>query len=1047
MERAGSAFVAATRLPGGKVIWAARDTAKAQRKLNDLAWTAHHGKRGYIIKLDLASKNKIDQFVDEFKKREKNLHCLILNAAYWGPRRLTEDGFEETFGVNHLGHMYLVYKLLDVLKASAPSRVIVVGSDIHRLYSGVNFDDLMMEENYGAWRAYGHSKLCTILFGRELAKRLEGSGITVSIAHPGTPVPSELMRNSWAFWSLFHMFVLQPVFHLFCRTTMQGAQTTVYCACSEECGKVTGNYYELVARARLYAQYLTLTLFLRNAKKDCPNAAARDDAAAKRLWDISCEMQSDSPLLRVYRAMYYLAAVLLALSFVVDAERLLVLTVATERTDGFLRTERSLLQFSLNYHVLGLGTKWNGGDVRRTIGGGQKIRLLRDYLAQYKHDQDLVVLFIDGMRNLVSYDVVVNGDEKLILERFLQSGAKVLFSAEQYCWPDKSLAVSYPVIKRGKRYLNSGAFIGYASYVNKLLSEGQVKDDDDDQLFYTRVFLNDKLREKYEIKLDSTAELFQNLNGAVDDVDFDVSPDPRSDPRRGVRLDNLAYSSEPLVVHGNGPSKIHLNKLGNYLGNWWNPSAGCVACQEDQLSLDEDEEKWPFVVLASFITKPSPFVDLYFENLLSLSYPKSRMGIYLYNGVENYTRLVADFRREASKSFAFVESPSITSGDERFSFVKISTGSAADERQARDNAVQWCQERNCDYLLVWDANARLERPDTLQLLIKRNKPVVAPLLRTEGRLWSNFWGAISDNGFYQRSDDYVAIVEGQRVGIWNVPYVTMLYLVRKERLSKMVNPYSYNLKADPDMSFCQYCRDKDYFMYVDNTVEYGRSLDDYGYDSANSSSDLANLLSNKKEWERKYLHKDYGKVLEDDYVLALPCPDVYSFPIFSPAFCKDLIDTMEAYGKWSSGSHEDARLLGGYENVPTRDIHMNQVGLEAVWLKILDDYVRPVQEKAFTGYYSRPPKALMNFVVRYKPEEQASLRPHHDASTYTVDIALNRAGIDYEGGGVRYVRYNCTAKDLELGWALMHPGRLTHMHEGLQTTSGTRYIMVSFVDP
>ncbi|KHJ41694.1 oxidoreductase, 2OG-Fe(II) oxygenase family protein [Trichuris suis] len=739
--------------------------------------------------------------------------------------------------------------------------------------------------------------------------------------------------------------------------------------------------------------------------------------------------------------MCYFAAVLLALAFVADAEHLLVLTVATERTDGFLRTERSLLQFSLNYRVLGLGTKWNGGDVRRTVGGGQKIRLLREALDQYKHEQDLVILFIDG------YDVIVNGDEKLILERFLQTGAKVLFSAEGFCWPDKSLAVSYPVVKRGKRYLNSGAFIGYASYIRKLLSEGQVKDDGDDQLFYTLVFLNDKLREKYEIKLDSTAELFQNLNGAVDDVDLDLSPDPQSDPRRGVRLANLAYSSEPLIVHGNGPSKIHLNMLGNYLGNWWNPSIGCIACEEDELQLDQDEEKWPFVVLASFITKPSPFVDLYFENLLSLSYPKSRMGIYLYNGVENYTQIVADFRQEALKSFAFVESPSITSGDERFAFVKISTGSAADERQARDNAVQWCQERNCDYLLVWDANARLERPDTLQLLIKRNKPVVAPLLHTEGRLWSNFWGAISDNGFYSRSDDYVAIVERQRLGIWNVPYVTLLYLVRKERLSKMVNPYSYNMNADADMSFCQYCREKDYFMYVDNTVEYGHSVDDYGYDSTNSSSDLGNLLRNKKEWERKYLHKDYTNVLEDDYVLGMACPDVYSFPIFSLAFCKDLIDTMEAYGKWSSGSHQDSRLLGGYENVPTRDIHMNQVGLEPVWLKILDDYVRPVQEKAFTGYYSRPPKALMNFVVRYKPEEQASLRPHHDASTYTVDVALNKAGVDYEGGGVRYVRYNCTARDLEPGWALMHPGRLTHMHEGLQTTSGTRYIMVSFVDP
>lgn len=104
----------------------------------------------------------------------------------------------------------------------------------------------------------------------------------------------------------------------------------------------------------------------------------------------------------------------------------------------------------------------------------------------------------------------------------------------------------------------------------------------------------------------------------------------------------------------------------------------------------------------------------------------------------------------------------------------------------------------------------------------------------------------------------------------------------------------------------------------------------------------------------------------------------------------------------------------------------------------------------------------MIFVVRYRPDEQASLRPHLDASTYSIDVALNRRDIDYEGGGVRYVRYNCTiAADrignikfssikndtLFLGWSMLFPGRLTHLHEGLPTTKGTRYILVSFINP
>ncbi|XP_061758354.1 procollagen-lysine,2-oxoglutarate 5-dioxygenase 1-like [Nerophis ophidion] len=87
------------------------------------------------------------------------------------------------------------------------------------------------------------------------------------------------------------------------------------------------------------------------------------------------------------------------------------------------------------------------------------------------------------------------------------------------------------------------------------------------------------------------------------------------------------------------------------------------------------------------------------------------------------------------------------------------------------------------------------------------------------------------------------------------------------------------------------------------------------------------------------------------------------------------------------------------------------------------------------------------FVVRYKPDEQPFLRPHHDASTFTINIALNERGLHYQGGGCNFLRYDCAIDAPRKGWALMHPGRLTHYHEGLPTTAGVRYIAVSFVDP
>ena len=86
-------------------------------------------------------------------------------------------------------------------------------------------------------------------------------------------------------------------------------------------------------------------------------------------------------------------------------------------------------------------------------------------------------------------------------------------------------------------------------------------------------------------------------------------------------------------------------------------------------------------------------------------------------------------------------------------------------------------------------------------------------------------------------------------------------------------------------------------------------------------------------------------------------------------------------------------------------------------------------------------------MVRYRVGEQENLKPHHDASTYTLNVALNKPQVDYQGGGCRFVRYNCSVVETKKGWAMIHPGRLTHYHEGLKVSGGTRYIMVSFIDP
>ena len=155
-----------------------------------------------------------------------------------------------------------------------------------------------------------------------------------------------------------------------------------------------------------------------------------------------------------------------------------------------------------------MGEEWKGGDMNHP-GGGYKINLLKEELAKHKDNKDLIVMFTD------SYDVIMVAGKDQILTKFKNLGARVVFSAEDFCWPDQTLKEKYPKVDKGYRFLNSGGFIGYAADLYGIVSELPVADTDDDQLYYTKVYLDENLRQKYNMVLDHKAEIFQNLNGAV----------------------------------------------------------------------------------------------------------------------------------------------------------------------------------------------------------------------------------------------------------------------------------------------------------------------------------------------------------------------------------------------------------------------------------------------------------------------------------------------------------------------------------------------------
>jgi NAD(P)-dependent dehydrogenase (short-subunit alcohol dehydrogenase family) len=249
-------------LAGATVILACRDVAKAEAARVDIQRTTRRNDV-VVMPLDLGDMESIRSFARAFHERYQRLDVLVNNAGvHTRERRLTKDGFESTFGVNHLGTALLTLELLDLLKRSAPSRVVVVSSDLH--YRGkMAWDDLQQERrSFAGIAAYNQSKLANVLFTKALARRLAGTGVTVNALHPGV-VATELTRAyPSALIKLWHLFLISPE---------RGAECTLHVATSPDVADVTGEYFEK-SRVKPAAR------------------EARDEAAQEKLWKLTMEL-------------------------------------------------------------------------------------------------------------------------------------------------------------------------------------------------------------------------------------------------------------------------------------------------------------------------------------------------------------------------------------------------------------------------------------------------------------------------------------------------------------------------------------------------------------------------------------------------------------------------------------------------------------------------------------------------------------------------------------------------------------------------------------
>ena len=245
---------------GGTVVLACRDQGRgeaAQREVVEQSKNPHVT----LMLVDLASQASIIAFADQFTKDYGRLDALVNNAGvYTNQRRTTVDGLEEQFAVNYLSGFLLSHLLLDLLIASAPSRIVNVASTAHKGAS-IHFDDLQGETKYRGPRAYGQSKLAQVLFTAEFARRLAGTGVTVNACHPGV-IKTNLGGTASAIFRFVRMFFKSPA---------KGAETPVFLVASPSVSTLTGQYFA-------------------DRRVKPPSRAAQDPYTARRLYDVSVKL-------------------------------------------------------------------------------------------------------------------------------------------------------------------------------------------------------------------------------------------------------------------------------------------------------------------------------------------------------------------------------------------------------------------------------------------------------------------------------------------------------------------------------------------------------------------------------------------------------------------------------------------------------------------------------------------------------------------------------------------------------------------------------------
>lgn len=260
----GIGKVTATALAqmGAELVIHGRNQEKTEKTVKEIQSASGNPNLSYLL-ADFSNLDQVRDMAEKFQEKHNRLDILVNNAGAFFNRRVTsQHGVEMTFLVNHLAPFTLTNSLLDLLKKSSPSRIINLSSEGHRQGS-LDLNDLNFNKGYFGMKAYGRSKLANILFTVELARRLEGSGVTVNAVHPGH-IATDMWKNNFGILGPLLKWIMEQV----ALSPQEGAENTIYLASSPEVADISGKY------------------FIKNQPAS-PSADALDPDLARQLWAIS----------------------------------------------------------------------------------------------------------------------------------------------------------------------------------------------------------------------------------------------------------------------------------------------------------------------------------------------------------------------------------------------------------------------------------------------------------------------------------------------------------------------------------------------------------------------------------------------------------------------------------------------------------------------------------------------------------------------------------------------------------------------------------------